>query len=79
VCGDAAEAPWPEGPLAVWLFNPFGPEVLLPVLARLRGRDAHLVYVVPRHLVLVRSAGWDEIARGSEDPWPWVVLARSPP
>ncbi|MEQ1568971.1 MAG: class I SAM-dependent methyltransferase [Myxococcota bacterium] len=79
VCADAEVAPLPGGPLVVWLFNPFEPAVLMRVLDRLRGRDVHLVYVVPTYLAVTGAAGYHTLARGGEEPWPWRVLGRPQP
>jgi SAM-dependent methyltransferase len=53
--GDASAFPLPDRPLVVYLFNPFGPEVMLPVLTGLERsltetpRDCWIVYVNPVH------------------------------
>jgi hypothetical protein len=49
--GDAAAVALPPGPLVVFLFNPFGPAVLRPVLAALARQPAPVlvVYVNPVH------------------------------
>ena len=44
---DAARHPLPDGKLVVWLFNPFGADVLQVLLRRLTDRDVVLVYVTP--------------------------------
>jgi predicted RNA methylase len=76
LCGDVADHPLPEGPLVVWLFNPFGADVLRPVIARLRDREVHLVYVYPVARSLVEAAGFGVVAEGGPEGWPWVVLTR---
>jgi SAM-dependent methyltransferase len=53
--GDASLFPLPDRPVVVYMFNPFGPEVILPVLARMEEslkatpRDCWIVYVNPVH------------------------------
>jgi len=55
ILGDAAEFAFPPEPLVVYLYHPFGPEVILPVLENLRlsvsehPRDCWVVYVNPVH------------------------------
>ena len=52
---DAIAFEFPASPFVLFLSNPFGPGVLVPVLRRLEAslashpRDAILVYVAPRH------------------------------
>jgi SAM-dependent methyltransferase len=50
VCGDAAKAVLPEGPLVVYLFNPFQAPVLRVFLQRLqeRGVALEVLYLHPR-------------------------------
>ena len=54
---DAANFLFPDGNLAVYLFNPFSSHVLRPVLDRLAGRrgrhKTYLIYVNPLHASLV--------------------------
>ena len=63
ILGDAAEFAFPPEPLVVYLYHPFGPEVMLPVLENLRAsvsedpRDCWVVYVNPVHHQVV--AGCD--------------------
>lgn len=75
--GDAAEHPLPDGPLLVWLFNPFGPAVLGAALAHLPAAHPHwLAYAVPRELPRVRAAGFAPVAEGGPGDCPWVLLHR---
>lgn len=75
--GDAAEQPLPDGPLLVWLFNPFDADVLAAALRRLSTRHDHwLVYVVPRALAVVRAAGFVPVAAGGPTDCRWEVLVR---
>lgn len=76
MCGDVASHPLPSGPLALWLFNPFGPEVLLPLLARLEGREVYLLYLYPIEQALIRAAGFRAQVSGSDAHWPWVIFSR---
>jgi hypothetical protein len=58
---DAAEFEFPPVPLVIYLFNPFGPGVLVPVLRNLQRslgsqpRDAVLIYIAPFHGDLVEQ------------------------
>lgn len=58
---DAAEFEFPSVPLVIYLFNPFGPGVLVPVLRNLQRslgsqpRDAVLIYIAPFHGDLVEQ------------------------
>jgi hypothetical protein len=58
---DAAEFELPETPLVLYLFNPFRPAVLVPVLQRLqRSLDLHprnvtLIYVAPFHAEFIEQ------------------------
>lgn len=81
--GDAAEQPLPDGPLVLWMFNPFGAEVVAAALARPSPHHDHwLVYVEPRELPTARAAGFDPVTEGGPPDCRWVVLRRgavSPP
>ena len=63
--GDAATHPLPDGPLLVYLYNPFEAPVVRAVLERLRGRDARLAYVNPRQAETVEAMGWVELRRST--------------
>lgn len=76
LCGDAANQPLPEGPLALWLFNPFGADVLMPLLARLQEREVYLLYLVPVERPLLSASGFRLRAAGGGEQWPWVILSR---
>lgn len=76
MCGDAAHHPLPDGKLVVWLFNPFGADVLQVLLRRLTDRVVVLVYVTPIHQPLVQQAGFRELASGGDGDWPWQILGR---
>ena len=58
---DAAEFEVPLTPLVIYLFNPFGPAVLIPVLQRLQRslnshpRDVTLIYSAPFHGDLIEQ------------------------
>lgn len=50
--GDAVRAALPDGPLAVFMYQPFGADVMAAVAARLGedpGRERYVVYVNPVH------------------------------
>jgi hypothetical protein len=72
--GDVRDHPLPEGPLAVFLYNPFGAHVLAGVLERLRARDVRLIYVNPVDEAIVEAAGWRVVREGGEvKPWLWRI------
>jgi hypothetical protein len=71
--GDAATHPLPEGPLVVYLYNPFGHAVLGAVLARLHKREAWIAYVNPFEALVVESFGWTRVRTGGEPPHAWIV------
>lgn len=76
LCADVAEQPLPDGPLAVFLFNPFGPDVLRRVLDRVGDRDVLVLYVVPKHLPYLRVSGFREVGSGHHLDLPWKLMAR---
>lgn len=77
LCGDVADHPLPDGPLLLWLFNPFGADVVRACLARLsRRHEQWLVYVVPREAPTVVAAGFALVASGGPDDCPWAVFRR---
>jgi hypothetical protein len=56
--GDAMSIPFPEGPLVVYLYNPFDATILAPFLARVEGlassgREILVAYVNPVHRELL--------------------------
>jgi SAM-dependent methyltransferase len=59
--GDAMEYEFPQAPTIIFMFNPFKPAVLVPVLRRLEAsirelpRDIVLLYTAPYHGDLVES------------------------
>jgi SAM-dependent methyltransferase len=72
VVADAAEFSFPEGPLVVFLFNPFGPPVLASALKNLRQAGARsseifVVYHNAAHAQLVRDAGFTQVWSGDGD------------
>lgn len=75
--GDAAEFVFPDGPLFVFLFNPFGEVTLRAVLEELRRshagkhRPVFLGYQNPVHRELVVAAGFVPIADGKD----WALFA----
>ena len=58
---DAAQFEIPGTPLVIYLFNPFRPAVLIPVLQRLQrsldthARDMTLIYLAPFHAALIEK------------------------
>jgi len=78
--GDVQDQPLPDGPLALFLYNPFPDDVLERVLARVGTREAVVAYVRPIHAAVVEAAGFVEVARGREAiPQHWRVYRRPPP
>jgi SAM-dependent methyltransferase len=53
VVGDAGEYSFPDGPLVLFLYNPFGAAVVERVLDHVAEREAYLIYVSPLHASLV--------------------------
>jgi SAM-dependent methyltransferase len=73
LCGDAAQHPLPEGPLLVWLFNPFGSDVLHALAQRLKRPGVYVAYLLPMHQEILRGAGFRELIQGGERDWPWQI------
>jgi SAM-dependent methyltransferase len=75
--GDAAEQPFPDGPLLLWMFNPFAADVVASALGHLPRTSGHwLVYVVPRELPVVKAAGFVTVTAGGPDDCRWELLHR---
>ena len=55
VIGDAAEFLFPDEPLVLFLYNPFGASVLEKVLDHLVERLAYIIYVSPLHASVVNA------------------------
>lgn len=74
VCGDAREFPFPDGPLAIYLFNPFQEPVLRVLLENLRAslermpRPVFLVYVRPLWAGALENAGFLERVAAHDSP-----------
>jgi len=74
---DAAEFEFPEEPMVVFLYNPFGPDVLTKVLENLRGHDVQIIYLNPRHADIVDRADFlTRIAEPPKDLMMWRSLPR---
>jgi SAM-dependent methyltransferase len=73
ICGDATEYDFPDAPLVVFLYNPFGQEIMAKVAARLRSHQSPLfiVYVNPLHLDPWTEQGFKVVTSGV----PFVILA----
>lgn len=75
-CGDAATYPLPDGPVLLYLYDPFPADVVRAVLAR-AGPDARLVYVNPRQAATIEALGWTEVRRSDRtDHLGWRVYGR---
>ncbi|SER02507.1 class I SAM-dependent methyltransferase [Actinokineospora terrae] len=76
---DAAEWVVPDGDLVIYMFNPFGPQVLTRVLANLvsavqaQPRTLYLLYYSPEYPELVLEAGFRSLVEGSGQNWGWAV------
>lgn len=76
-CADAAAYELPPGPLVLFLYNSFGPEVLRPVLQNLRSssiaapRPIYLIYCNPEHAAVVDEATWLERVVSTRDYVIW--------
>jgi predicted RNA methylase len=81
ICRDAAEFSFPEEPLMVFMFNPFGPVVLQKVLHRLEAslaaarRAIHVLYYQPLHETVFASSEAFARIRAAPD---WVVYSARP-
>ena len=81
VHGDVTTAELPDGPLVVYLYNPFPASVLARFLRRVSGRDARLIYVHPLEADTVRAAGWQLLRHQADHPDPvrhWSLWGRTP-
>lgn len=80
--GDAAEYPFPEGNLVIYMYNPFSAEVLAPILERLRTRKGRLclIYKNPKYAEVVDAAGY--LRRRTDlpgkDPIVWEAEVSAP-
>lgn len=86
LCADACTFAFPSEPLVVFLFDPFGPDVLKPVITNLvaslerQPRPCIIAYHLPMHQALFQEAGFEVISRqrrGFHLAYPWVVLRRT--
>lgn len=78
VCMDAIEFPIPAGPAVLFFNNPFGPEVMGPVLNNIQRsmeaspREIYVVYSHPRNeYLLAQNPGYRKFASGA-----WYVIYR---
>jgi len=72
--GDATVVPLPDGPLVVFMYNPFGAEVMGRLVARLEaeaGRELYVVYVNPVHGALLDGSA--ALRRHHAATVPWVA------
>lgn len=77
-CMDALEYAYDDKPLVLYLFDPFGREILQEVVARLENslrahpREAYVVYVYPQYDdLLARSPLLQKVAEGGPKWQPW--------
>jgi SAM-dependent methyltransferase len=87
--GDAAEFPWPPGPLIVYMWNAFTGPVMERVFQNLEAslaqlpRELYLVYIHPELEVMLDWIPWlkklwrDEIAMSEEDYEAWAFPNRA--
>ncbi len=81
---DATTAPWPLGPLVVFLYNPFAGPALSQMLDQLEAsleehpRPCVVAYLNPLFLDLFMERGWSLAAEGGEGVarWAWVSASR---
>jgi hypothetical protein len=73
ICGDALDAPLPDGPCVVFMFNPFGASVMRRLLKRLavvfvdRATKLDLLYVNhEQDHVIEQQAGFKRLFLGRE-------------
>ncbi len=82
---DASSAPWPLGPLVLFLYNPFAAPVVEAMLDALEAslqahpRPCRVAYVNPLFLDVWLQRGWTVGAEGGEGVgrWVWLAPARS--
>lgn len=76
ICMDARDFDFPDGPLVMYLFNPFSEATFVAVLENLRQsikqapRPFYLAYRFTEHEKLLAEAGWLEKIAGTEQ---WAV------
>jgi hypothetical protein len=65
-CGDAADYQLPDGPLVLYMYNPFGPPVMRRVAANVaaRGGDVWVWYHSPQHPQCWDDAGFRRVPGG---------------
>ncbi len=60
---NAAKFKFPDGPLLVYLYNPFGADVLEAALEGIRDRAVDVIYLCPQQETTVLKAGFVEVRR----------------
>lgn len=76
LCTDARDFQFPDGPLVVYLFNPFSESTFARVLENLRRsieqapRPVYVAYRFTEHETILAEAGWLEKTAGTEQ---WAV------
>jgi len=76
ICMDARDFQFPQGPLVVYLFNPFSESTFAQVLENLRrsvrqaSRPVYIAYRFTEHEKVLAEAGWLEKIAGTEQ---WAV------
>ena len=76
ICMDARDFEFPDGPLVVYLFNPFSEATFMTVLENLRQsieqvpRPVYVAYRFTEHEKVLAEAGWLKKTVGTEQ---WVV------
>ena len=69
VLGDATTFEWPDEPLVLYLYSPFGAEIMEKVLNNLgqwlekRGRELYVIYYNPDHKTLLDNCGFLQILK----------------
>ncbi|MFT5457102.1 MAG: SAM-dependent methyltransferase [Myxococcota bacterium] len=84
VLRDARLLPWPKGPLAIYLYNPFQEVVMGQMLDRLERslradpRPVDLVYVNPMCEHVFRGRGWRVLSDSGHGTTRWLHLRPDP-
>jgi hypothetical protein len=80
---DAREFEFPDGPVFLFLFDPFGEEIMAKVIQNIlksvksKPRTFYVAYHFPVHQELFKNAGFKEVAvrkRNWKLDYPWVIF-----
>jgi len=78
VCSDVRAATFPDGPLLLFLYNPFGPDILAEVLDNIGPRELLIAAVNPPPDPFFEERGFSLVHREphESDDRRWVLLRR---